>query len=75
MTAQCDDLTEERETSLFIQSDFHDMCSAVFSRVSSLDYKEHRAQILKNESSRTKHLWHRGALCLHVCVYIQAVYM
>lgn len=32
-----DDSTEERETSLFIQTDFHDMCSAVFSCVSSLD--------------------------------------
>lgn len=39
MTAQYY-LTEERETSLFIQTDFHDMCSPLFSCVSSLDSTE-----------------------------------
>lgn len=63
MTAQHDELTEERETSLFISSDTSVTC-ALLSCVSSLDYKEHKAQILRNEFSHTKHSGHCG------CVYI-----
>lgn len=70
MTAQCDNSTEGRETSLFIQTDSRDMCSAVFSRVSSLDCREHEAYILKKESIHIRGISCIVRLFVYVCVYI-----
>lgn len=70
MTAQCDDPTEERETSLFISTHFHDVCLAAFACVSPLDGYRTGFKILKDESGHMKHLGHSDAVCLQVSVYI-----